>query len=108
MARIRTGRPSDAEALRELHRAASYVWDEDHEQLDAHPEVFGVDPQALEAGHVRVAVLADGAPGGFATVGPGAERQCVREDLFVEPAAMRLGLGRALVADAALRAAAAG
>jgi predicted N-acetyltransferase YhbS len=108
MARIRTGRPSDAEALRELHRAASYVWDEDHEQLDAHPEVFGVDPQALETGHVRVAVLADGTPIGFATVRPAPEQKCVLEDLFVEPAAMRIGIGRALVEDAALRAAAAG
>src|SRR4051794_38168704 len=101
---IRTGRPDDAEALRELHRAASYVWEEDREHLDAHPEVFGVDPAALAAGEVRVAVGSGGAPIGFATVRPGPDRECVLEDLFVEPALMRTGVGRALVEDAAARA----
>jgi len=106
--RIRTARPDDAEALRELHRAASYVWEEDREQLDAHPELFGVDPDALAAGQVRVAVLTDGSPIGFATVRPARHRECVLEDLFVEPVAMRAGVGRALVEDAAARASADG
>ena len=105
---IRTGRPGDAQALRELHRVASYVWEEDRDQLDAHPEVFGVDPDALAAGHVRVAVGADGTPVGFATVRPAPRRECVLEDLFVDPSAMRTGIGRALVEDGAARAAAAG
>jgi predicted N-acetyltransferase YhbS len=106
--RIRTGRPDDAEALRELHRAASYVWEEDRDQLDAHPEVFGVRPQALAADQVRVAVLADGTPIGFATVRPASAQRCVLEDLFVEPTVMRTGVGRALVQDAVARAAADG
>ena len=104
---IRSGRPEDAEALRALHRASSYVWEEDRKQLDAHPEVFGVDPHALAGDHVRVAVK-DGAPIGFATVRPAAGAECVLEDLFVEPDAMRTGIGRALVEDAVDRAAAAG
>jgi GNAT superfamily N-acetyltransferase len=106
--RIRTGRPDDAEALRELHRAASYVWEEDREQLDAHPEVFGVDPQALASGYVRVAIATDGTPIGFATVRPAPAQECVLEDLFVEPALMRTGVGRTLVEDAVARAAADG
>jgi GNAT superfamily N-acetyltransferase len=105
---IRTGRPDDADVLRALHRAASYVWEEDREQLDAHPEVFGVDPSALQDGHVRVAALEDGTVIGFATVRPTREGECVLEDLFVDPVAMRGGVGRALVQDAVVRAAAAG
>ena len=102
---IRTGRPEDAEALRELHRAASYVWEEDREQLDAHPEMFGVDPAALAASEVRVAVRSDGTPIGFATVRPAPHGRRILEDLFVEPALMRRGVGRALVEDAVARAA---
>ena len=45
---------------------------------------------------------------GFATARRGADRQCVLEDLFVEPDHMRTGIGRALVEDAADRAAATG
>jgi GNAT superfamily N-acetyltransferase len=93
--------------LRALHRASSYVWEEDREQLDAHPEVFGVDPHALARDQVRIA-LKDGALIGFATVRPALQGECVLEDLFVEPAAMRTGVGRALVEDAVERAAAAG
>jgi GNAT superfamily N-acetyltransferase len=101
---IRTARPDEADALRALHRSASYVWTEDHAQLDAHPEVFGVDPAALAAGQVRVAVDAQDRVLGFATVTGDGEL----DDLFVEPAQMRRGIGRALVEDAAARAQAVG
>jgi GNAT superfamily N-acetyltransferase len=97
---IRTARPDEAEALCALHRSASYVWTEDHALLDAHPDVFGVDPAALAAGQVRVAVDADGRVLGFATVSGDGEL----DDLFVEPEHMRHGIGRALVEDAAARA----
>ena len=52
---------------------------------------------ALAGAHVRIAVLPDGAPAGFATVLPGDAGRCVLEDLFVEPDLMRRGIGRALV-----------
>jgi GNAT superfamily N-acetyltransferase len=107
MLSIRTARSEEADALRTLHRASSYVWTEDHEQLDAHPDLFGVDPHALEAGQTRAA-LRGGALVGFSTVRPAADGECVLEDLFVEPGAMRGGIGRALVEDAATRAAKAG
>lgn len=96
---IRTASPAHAGALRELHRRASSVWEEDRPFLEAHPELFGVDPAALAAGRTRVA-SASGEIVGFATVVPHGEDDLELEDLFVEPAAMRRGVGRALVQDA--------
>jgi GNAT superfamily N-acetyltransferase len=47
-------------------------------------------------------------PVGFATLRPAPERECVLEDLFVEPAVMRTGIGRALLEDGIARAVADG
>jgi N-acetylglutamate synthase-like GNAT family acetyltransferase len=105
---IRTARSADGGALAALHRRASYVWEEDRAQLDAHPEIFGVAPDLLEAGHVRVATLPDGTVIGFATIRPLSHGKCEVEDLFVEPDVMRNGIGRALIEDAAVRAATGG
>ena len=44
---IRTATPADAAALRDLHRRSSYIWEEDRAQLDAHPDLFGVNPASL-------------------------------------------------------------
>src|SRR5882757_5448240 len=93
---IRDASPDDADGLREIHRRASYIWPEDRHHLDAHPEVFGVDPGALNAGHVRIACDAEGNMLGFATVRPKANHGAELEDLFVEPAAMRRGIGHTL------------
>jgi GNAT superfamily N-acetyltransferase len=101
---IRTATPADAAALRELHRRSSYIWEEDRAQLDAHPDLFGVDPASLSAGHTRVAIDDDGTISGFATV----TDTCELEDLFVEPERMRGGIGSEPVADAVARAEAAG
>ena len=105
---LRTAHLENAAALLALHRRASYFWEEDREQLDAHPDVFGVDEDALASGDVRAAEGEDGRIIGFATVRRGTDRHCVLEDLFVEPDEMRTGIGRTLVEDAADRAAAAG
>ena len=105
---IRDADPTDAATLRDLHRRSSYVWEEDRAQLDAHPDVFGVAPGALDARWTRVAVADGGGPTGFATVIPRDDGEYILEDLFVEPELMRGGIGRALVEDAAARAIAAG
>ena len=71
------------------------------------PDIFGVDPAAVAAGRVRVAIDTAGNLLGFATwrpTGRGAEL----DDLFVEPQAMRHGIGSALLEDAAQRARQAG
>ena len=102
--RIRVAASSERAALTVLHRRSSYVWEEDRAALDAHPELFGVDPDALAAGRVRVAVDADGALLGFATTAPRPDGAIELEDLFVEPELMRRGIGHALVRDAQARA----
>jgi GNAT superfamily N-acetyltransferase len=101
---IRTATPADADGLRALHRRSSYIWKEDRPHFEAHPDLFGVDPAALAAGHARVAINDGGAIVGFATV----TAACELEDLFVEPELMRRGIGSELVADAVARAEAAG
>jgi GNAT superfamily N-acetyltransferase len=98
--RIRGAAPSEREALTDLHRRSSYVWEEDRAALDAHPEVFGVDADALEERRVRVAVDDGGALLGFATAAPRPDGTIELEDLFVAPELMRRGIGRALVRDA--------
>jgi GNAT superfamily N-acetyltransferase len=107
LARIRTARRDESESLRDLHRRASYIWAEDVPNLDANPSIFGVDRAAVAAGRVRVALDANGNLLGFATWRPTGE-DAELDDLFVEPRAMRRGIGSALLEDAATLASQAG
>ena len=81
-------------------RRASLVWEEYRDDLLAHPEVIDVPVTDIEAGNVRVAagtlrVL------GFASLIPGRTDGAGELDgLFVDPAFMRRGIGRALLNDA--------
>jgi GNAT superfamily N-acetyltransferase len=104
LAEIRTAVPAEGPALHDLHRRSSSVWEEDRVQLDAHPDALGVDAEAIARGRVRVALGVGGELLGFAVVADGPGGVCVLDDLFVEPALMRQGIGRALVEDAAARA----
>jgi GNAT superfamily N-acetyltransferase len=108
ISKIRCAEPGEREALTALHRRSSWIWEEDRRHLEAHPEVFGVDPEALEDGRVRVAVDGGGRMLGFATTSPRPDGACELVDLFVEPELMRRGVGAALVEDAAARAERAG
>jgi GNAT superfamily N-acetyltransferase len=101
---VRTAGPEDQVILDDLHRRASYVWEEDRAQLDAHPDALGVDAAALCAGCIRVALDTGGRIVGFATMLDGADGVGELEDLFVEPAVMRQGVGRRLLTDAIDRA----
>lgn len=106
---IRDAAAEEQEALDALHRSSAFVWDEDRANLEAHPDALGIDPAAVAAGRVRVAVGAAGTVLGFAVTAPGEDADaCELEDLFVDPLVMRLGVGRALVEDAAARARSAG
>lgn len=107
LAGIRTARQDESDSLREIHRRASYIWSKDVPNLDANPNIFGVDPAAVAAGRVRVALDHTGKLLGFATWRPIGE-DAELDDLFVEPHAMRRGIGSALVDDAAERASQAG
>jgi GNAT superfamily N-acetyltransferase len=104
IAQIRAADPSEADELDALHRRSSFVWEEDRPQLEAHPDALGVAREAIADGRVRVAVGRAGDVLGFATASPDGQRGCVLDDLFVEPALLRRGIGRALVQDAAARA----
>lgn len=108
LTQIRNATAAEREALGELHRHSSYVWEADRANLDAHPDALGVAGEAIAEGRVRVAVSAGGELIGVSVVAGGSDGVCELDDLFVEPRVMRRGIGRALVEDAAARAVLAG
>ena len=108
VASIRDGHPDDAYALEGLQRRASDVWEEYRAQLADYPDAIEPQHQAIAEGRVRVAVGANECLLGFSVVLPVQERRCELDDLFVEPKWMRMGVGRMLVHDLAVRAAAGG
>lgn len=108
VAAIRDAAPAERDALGDLHRRSSMVWEEDRAQLEAHPEVFGIAAAAIAAGRVRVALDAEGKVLGFSVARDAGGGVCELEDLFVEPEHLRGGVGTALVEDLARRHAAAG
>ncbi|WP_395675107.1 GNAT family N-acetyltransferase [Inquilinus sp.] len=103
--RIRAARPEDRETLGALKLRASLAWGDHVEALRAMPEARQVPAEHLPA--VIVATL-DGTIAGFVTVLPRDDGAAELDDLFVDPAAWRRGLGARLVAEAERRAAALG
>lgn len=103
---IRDATPSEAPALEDLQRRSSLVWEEYRAQLTAHPDAISLPVSAIHAGTVRVACGPDRILGFSVTVAS-ADRDGPDEldGLFVEPGAMRGGVGRALIADVVARAA---
>ena len=103
--RIRPARPQDRDALGALKLRASLAWGDHVEELKALPEA-----RHVPAGHLPSAVVAelDGAIVGFATVLPRGAGEAELEDLFIDPASWRRGIGARLVAEAEQRAAALG
>lgn len=97
---IHTACPGDAAELAALHRRSSLVYEDTRELLLGRPGLFGVSPEALARGSVRI-VVRDGRIAGFATLLPPQRGAAELEDLFVDPQCMRQGLGRALIEDAA-------
>ncbi len=89
----------DIEVLRDLFRRSSLSNDGDRENLLANPDVLAFSGVSVREGRTRVATDDTGRIVGFVTVAPAAG--CIElEDLFVEPDAMRRGVGTALVLDA--------
>jgi GNAT superfamily N-acetyltransferase len=99
---IRGARPEERQALEDLQRRASLMWEDYRSWLLANPDAIELPLAQLEGGHVRVAD-SGGHAAGFAVVMPRSEMHFLLEGLFVEPAHWHGGIGRALVADAVAR-----
>jgi ribosomal protein S18 acetylase RimI-like enzyme len=99
---IHTAKAADCAELADLHRRSSLVHEDTRELLLTRPDLFGVSPDAVHAGHVRVVIRA-GRIVAFATLLPKDGGTFELEDLFVDPVSMRQGLGRALIEDAVAR-----
>src|SRR4051794_8867930 len=95
---IRPALPRERAALEALQRRASLHNEGDREALLAHPDAIELPARQIE--HVRVAERA-GALVGFSLLLEPQDGACELDGLFVEPDAMGVGVGRALVDDAA-------
>ena len=104
MPTIRDATAAEAPSLEALQRRSSDVWEQYREQLAANPDAIELPQSHIDNGWVRVAVDDRGAPIGFSVVIPGSGLSHELDGLFVEPAHMHGGVGRALVEDAAARA----
>lgn len=104
MPTIRDAEAEEAASLEALQRRSSDVWEAYREQLAAHPDAIELPQSYIDKGWVRVAVDEQGTPVGFSVVIPGTGPSHELDGLFVEPAHMLGGVGRALVEDAAARA----
>lgn len=94
---VRTAVADDVAVLQGVLRRAALANAGDRELLLARPELLEWSGETISGGRVRVAVE-DGTVAGFATTVP-VEGGLELEDLFVEPARMRHGVGRRLVED---------
>jgi GNAT superfamily N-acetyltransferase len=105
--RVRTASVEDLPVLRDLYRRSSLSNVEDAASLLARPELLVLGDDGVRAGWTRVAVDGSGTVLGFATAVPAAA-VLELEDLFVDPDALRRGVGRLLVEDVVDRARRAG
>jgi lactoylglutathione lyase len=106
--RIRDALPDEATALEALQRRSSDVWEEYRAQLAANPDAIEPPEEAVAEKRARVAVDSSQRRLGFSVVKQREGGRCELDDLFVEPESMGSGVGRLLVDDVAIRAAAAG
>jgi GNAT superfamily N-acetyltransferase len=102
--RIRDARSTEAPLLEDLQRRSSDVWPEYRQALAAHPDAIELPATFVDNGWVRVAVDDHDVAIGFSVVIPTDASVHELDGLFVEPAHMTHGVGRALVQDAAARA----
>lgn len=99
---IRAAHERDRDDLGALKLRSSLAWGDHVDELLALPEAREIP--LVHVAHAFVAEL-DEKIVGFATVLPGEGAQAELEDLFVAPEAWRMGVGRALLAEAERRAA---
>ena len=102
---VRDATAAERATLEALQRRSSDVWEEYRAQLAANPDAIALPRAFIDSGWVRVAVAGDDTPVGFSVVIPTDGAMHELDALFVDPAHMRSGVGRALLEDAAARAA---
>lgn len=95
---IRPALPGERAALEALQLRASLIWEDQRADLAAHPDAIALTPGAIEQLRVRVATT-PGDPVGFAEWSVASDDEWELEGLFVEPTAMRRGIGGELLAD---------
>jgi N-acetylglutamate synthase-like GNAT family acetyltransferase len=95
---IRYAVMSDMAELRRIFRRASLSNENDREQLVANPESLVLAEDGVRERRTRVALDVSGSIIGFASYVI-SEYVAELEDLFVDPAWMRHGVGEALVVD---------
>lgn len=96
---IRTAVESDLPRLRAVFRDSSWSNEGNRELLVEHPEFLELSADAVREGRTRAAAI-NGNIVGFASLADATGRLEL-EDLFVDPAFMRQGVGRALIRDVA-------
>ena len=96
---FRLALPAERDALEELQRRASLIWEEDREALLAHPDAIELPLEQITEGRTVVAESDDELLG-FAVVLRREDGDAELDGLFVEPSQWRRGLGRALVEQA--------
>jgi GNAT superfamily N-acetyltransferase len=93
---VRPAIVAEQERLEALQWRASLNNPGDREALLAHPDAIALPAAQIAAGGVFVAEVG-GTVMGFAAILPRADGEAELDALFVEPAAWRRGVGRALV-----------
>ena len=88
----------ERQALEDLQRRASLVYESDRENLLAHPDAIELPHAQIAAGQVRVAEVG-GRAGGISAWLLRGDGDLELDGLFVEPDRWRCGIGRALVND---------
>jgi len=96
---IHTAVETDLPRLRAVFRDASWWNEGNRELLIEHPEFLELSTDAVREGRTRAAAI-NGHIVGFASLAE-ATGWLELEDLFVDPAFMRQGVGRALICDVA-------
>lgn len=99
---IRTAVESDREQLRRIYRDASWSNEGDRPLYALHPEFLDWPADGIADGRTRAALVAGRAVGFASLVERDGDLEL--EDLFVDPASMRRGIGRALIRDAEVQA----
>ena len=93
---VRVATLHDKSALESLQMRASLMWEEDREQLIAHPEVIFIPIEQFESGSVLLTEIGSSIVG-FTALAMREDGQAELDGLFVEPSLWRRGIASRLM-----------